>query len=159
MGLHYNVARWYEPGVGRYTRPDPAGIILDLDLVPPRITTASGGPCFPSVSLGFEMNHLYGYADQSPVMYVDVNGAGPIGWILNKARCAYWGTVCWNGAKDCKERWECEIREMDEEQLAEHSSRYGVSSVSDLIFKVCFASRESCQKALKYCGDIAHVFP
>src|SRR6185369_11615643 len=24
-GLHYNLRRWYEPGTGRYSQPDPSG--------------------------------------------------------------------------------------------------------------------------------------
>ena len=47
-GIDYNLMRWYASAIGRYTRPDPKGILR------------AGGP-----------SHLYGYADASPLVYVD----------------------------------------------------------------------------------------
>ncbi len=29
--LKYRIARWYEPGVGRYTRADPLGLLADIN--------------------------------------------------------------------------------------------------------------------------------
>ncbi|MEA2560636.1 MAG: hypothetical protein QOH06_2140 [Acidobacteriota bacterium] len=31
-GLYYNVHRWYQPGAGLYTRPDPLGVVEDVHL-------------------------------------------------------------------------------------------------------------------------------
>ncbi len=50
-GLHYNVARWYRAGTGRYTRPDPLGISAGLN--------------------------LYHYGLSNPMVYVDPDGRNP----------------------------------------------------------------------------------
>jgi RHS repeat-associated protein len=51
MGLYYNVNRWYEGGMGRYTTPDPIGL--------------SGGV------------NLYTYAWENPVKWIDPDGLSP----------------------------------------------------------------------------------
>lgn len=56
-----NLYRWYSPGTGSYTRPDPLGL-LNLSTFSPR--TAFGS--------GIEM--LYGYAEMSPLLRVDSLG-------------------------------------------------------------------------------------
>jgi RHS repeat-associated protein len=40
-GIYYNVHRWYQPEIGRYTRPDPLGLVGDEDNP---YTYAKGGP-------------------------------------------------------------------------------------------------------------------
>jgi RHS repeat-associated protein len=51
-GLHYNVMRYYHPGLGRYLQSDPIGL--------------EGGV------------NTYGYALQNPVMYYDPSGNVPL---------------------------------------------------------------------------------
>lgn len=56
----YNVHRWYQPGVGRYTRPDPWGIDRPEGIA-----------------------HLYNYGKNRPTLFVDPEGLSPFPvWIL-----------------------------------------------------------------------------
>ncbi len=52
VGLHYNYFRDYDPAVGRYVEPDPAGLVGGMS--------------------------LYSYVLQSPVNYFDANGLLPL---------------------------------------------------------------------------------
>jgi len=63
-GVNYNVHRWYQPGTGRYTRPDPIGLIGSIN--------------------------LYGYVEQNPVMKIDPLGLATLGIggrIINRSNC------------------------------------------------------------------------
>jgi RHS repeat-associated protein len=51
-GLHQNWMRDYDPTTGRYLQPDPLGLIAGMN--------------------------VYGYANQSPMMYIDPNGENPL---------------------------------------------------------------------------------
>ena len=53
--VFYNLHRWYQPGTGRYTRPDPLG-------VDPIATGLEGNP------------NLYAYAASNPVFLIDPKG-------------------------------------------------------------------------------------
>jgi RHS repeat-associated protein len=53
--IYYNVHRWYQPGTGRYARPDPLG-------VEPIATGLEGNP------------NLYAYAASNPVLLIDPKG-------------------------------------------------------------------------------------
>jgi RHS repeat-associated protein len=56
----YNVHRWYQPGTGSYSRPDPLGIVNQATFGP-----GSGrGP----------VRQLYGYAEMNPVLRFDPLG-------------------------------------------------------------------------------------
>ena len=55
-GLYYNLHRWYESGTGKYTRPDPMGLI-----------GADRGGLFGA-------RHLYAYARGNPTFFIDYLG-------------------------------------------------------------------------------------
>ena len=68
--LHYNMARDYDPAIGRYIQPDGIGILTALIPIP-------GGP----------LNHLYAYVDSNPLSHVDPDGYLKLpDWLMN------WGT-------------------------------------------------------------------
>jgi hypothetical protein len=73
--IYYNVARWYEPQTGRYTRVDPLGLGLLMNATPPPGLTEVEAFLSATVRAGnpkFEMP--YGYAAQSPIVYYDPDG-------------------------------------------------------------------------------------
>jgi len=55
----YQVHRWYTPGIGSYTRPDPLGVVN-------RATFGGGG--------GDPVRQLYGYAEMNPILRFDPLG-------------------------------------------------------------------------------------
>ena len=61
--MYYNVHRWYAPGIGSYTRPDPLGVV---DQVFFSFTPAGGSQA--------SLRHLYGYAVQNPLVLIDPLG-------------------------------------------------------------------------------------
>ncbi len=74
LGMVYLRARWYAPGVGRFTQPDPYPCPLCLS---------------PTLS-------LYIYADNHPINRTDPTGLFPFPWewpawlVVELARAAYW---------------------------------------------------------------------
>jgi hypothetical protein len=61
---YYNVHRWYQPGTGRYTLPDPIGLLGGIN--------------------------LYGYVEQNPVMAMDPLGLATMGIggrVINWSNC------------------------------------------------------------------------
>lgn len=60
--IYYNVHRWYENGVGRYTRPDPLGLAVG-ELRSPGMPLADN-----------ERFSIYAYAGSSPLSFVDPLG-------------------------------------------------------------------------------------
>jgi RHS repeat-associated protein len=79
-GLHQNWMRDYDPTTGRYLQADPLGLVAGMS--------------------------VYGYANQSPMMFVDPNGEHPLlfALLLGVAFAAWdtWGQLDENGW-----RWEC----------------------------------------------------
>lgn len=59
-GVYYNVHRWYELGVGRYTRPDPLHVV-------------EANRPFMTAGLGHRWS-LYSYVDGNPLLFVDPLG-------------------------------------------------------------------------------------
>jgi len=78
----YLRARWYAPGVGIFTAPDPW----------------EGDPLLP-ISL-----HPYAYANNNPANYLDPTGRQPLEWIL--ARLRDQAEACYN-AGDFQCLWNC----------------------------------------------------
>ncbi|MFL6260856.1 MAG: RHS repeat domain-containing protein [Thermoanaerobaculia bacterium] len=64
--LDYNVMRWYASGTGRYSRPDPLGVLR------------AGGTA-----------HLYGYAEASPLVYADPWGLDALTQNPDNLDCFY----------------------------------------------------------------------
>jgi len=81
-GLYYNVNRYYDPAVGRYTQPDPIGVAGGLN------------PC--------------SYAGGNPLSYTDPKGLNPVAigalaCAANPIACAAAGAaVCW-GIPSCRQ--------------------------------------------------------
>jgi RHS repeat-associated protein len=77
-GLHQNWMRDYDPTTGRYLQADPLGLIAGMN--------------------------VYGYANQSPMMYIDPRGenpvivAGIVAGALIGGGAGYLETGCWEGA-------------------------------------------------------------
>ncbi len=81
-GLHYNVYRWYEPGTGRYTRPDPLGAGGPSSFSPfqsaqfslARVRGIAGDPA------GWRQDgaNLYSYALSNPLSFTDPLGLEPV---------------------------------------------------------------------------------
>ncbi len=146
--LYYNVHRWYEYGTGRYTRVDPTGLLPDLDLLQYPATRQA-----PRSQFTWALEnvvHPYGYARESPLVYLDVNGANPLKYL--DPRCIFWGIVCIKSSTNCRERWECIFRE-NPEAAPTYFQEVGVSSFSGFYFEVCL-NIPSCRKALRYCGKV-----
>jgi RHS repeat-associated protein len=59
-GVYYNVHRWYQPGTGSYTRPDPLGVVNQAAFSP----TSGQAP----------VRQPYGYAEMNPVIRFDSLG-------------------------------------------------------------------------------------
>ena len=72
--LHYNGYRYYDPERGAYPTPDPRGILLDFSDPQRQVALQMGLPIPDSRNVG--INHLYGYADQNPLLYIDPTGEG-----------------------------------------------------------------------------------
>lgn len=53
--------RWYSPGTGRYTRPDPLGLV-------------NPNTFSPSSALGSRLEMVYGYAEMNPLLRIDAMG-------------------------------------------------------------------------------------
>jgi RHS repeat-associated protein len=139
VGLYYNVYRYYMPGTGRYTRPDPVnlGILenvgrpgtLPIDAVDAYHLSMlrTGNPRF---------EHAYGYVAQNPLLFADPTGlfgpgalamaggacvAGdgplPIGDVVGVpllVAAGIWGAGIviadwWDNADDCEE---CKTRDI-----------------------------------------------
>jgi RHS repeat-associated protein len=79
-GLHQNWMRDYDPTTGWYLQADPLGLV----------TGAS----------------VYGYANQSPMMYADPNGEHPVLWALAFG-LAFAGWDLWGQLDENGWRWEC----------------------------------------------------
>jgi RHS repeat-associated protein len=81
-GLHQNWMRDYDPTTGRYLQADPLGLIAGMN--------------------------VYGYANQSPMMYLDPNGENPLlaAMILAGAGAVLfdWGLAVWQG--ECYTIWD-----------------------------------------------------
>jgi RHS repeat-associated protein len=78
-GLHYNYFRTYDPIVGRYTQPDPLGVILRA--AGPQTSMwlpGVNGVFYAKTAIFTELNNLYGYASQNPVKFIDSSGLAPI---------------------------------------------------------------------------------
>jgi hypothetical protein len=92
----------------------------------------------------------YAYAFGDPVAKRDPDGLGKI-----DPRCWYWGYVCTHSSADCKQRWRCAFLDMSPEEQYQYFQAAGVSSESAFFVKVCFLGLPSCQKMIKYCGELA----
>jgi len=78
-GLHYNYFRYYDPGTGRYLTADAVGIVPDQTTVP------------------FNLNHLFVYAGNNPINYVDQYGLLP-GFPWPWPNGGPFGPVCGSGS-------------------------------------------------------------
>ncbi len=152
--LYYNLNRWYEPSTGRYTRSDPEGLSLFFSSMPKRGALRASLEvlaAFP-VQLG-QLNLLYAYADQSPHVFSDPTGTGPLKWL----RCFYYTPRCLNSAFECKDIWRACIRNWyandDYDKLQQNLDRAGVATEGDFIYKFCFTDNENCVKAIKHCSS------
>ena len=74
-GYSQNWNRDYDPSTGRYLQPDIVGILNDYKSSP---ELAAANITFPFAQPPYgNLNQLYGYAEQNPVMLVDETGLGP----------------------------------------------------------------------------------
>jgi RHS repeat-associated protein len=72
-GLNYNYRRdGYESGTGRYTQPDPFGVLRDYSKSHFFVSRSTDGEGDTTFTGG--LNSLYGYADQNPVNRFDSYG-------------------------------------------------------------------------------------
>jgi len=71
LGVYYNGHRWYQPGIGRYTRPDPWGVDQ------PR-----------------GVSHLYAYSRSNPLLFTDPEGLAAFGNLFQFF-------PNWQDAEDC----------------------------------------------------------
>jgi len=62
VGPYYNMARYYDPAIGRYTQVDP---VLEQTMEVPQGALECGGACGPL---------SYGYGRNNPLKYVDPSG-------------------------------------------------------------------------------------
>ncbi|ARN73931.1 RHS repeat domain-containing protein [Oceanicoccus sagamiensis] len=76
-GLAYNYYRDYDPSLGRYIQSDPRGVLLDFS-DPQRQVAAQMGLGIPDYPYVSSLNHVYGYAGQDPVNYIDPTGEGVV---------------------------------------------------------------------------------
>lgn len=72
-GLHYNYYRDYDPTLGRYIQSDPIGITKDYSDPQLQVAIKMGIPIYSDDNNG-RLNHLYGYASQSPISVIDAYG-------------------------------------------------------------------------------------
>ncbi len=74
-GLNYNYYRYYDPQIG-YTQPDPIGILRDYSNPQLQMAMRQGVPLRSGLSgIGpYSLNHLYGYAGQNPINFIDPLG-------------------------------------------------------------------------------------
>jgi len=106
-GLYYNYYRDYDPSLGRYIQADPRGINLDFSDPQRQIAIDAGVPISDDDPFG--LNHTYGYANQSPLIYEDPTGENALGIAVAVAAYTGWNInnnvdnnmVC---KQDCKER-------------------------------------------------------
>ena len=150
--LYYNVHRWYEPATGRYTAPEPAGVVAFYTMPPGPRLSGEVLPLLAPYPVHFgQLNLMYGYADQAPLSFTDPDGAGVLKWI----QCAYYSRRCLISAFRCRDFWrdwfrEC-YRNEDFDKLQENLRRAGVATDAQFIYKVCFLEDKDCQKATKTC--------
>ena len=90
--LYYNYFRYYDPSTGRYTTSDPRGVLLDFSEPSRQIAAQMGAP-IPRVTSFNNLNHIYGYANQNPLMYTDPTGEfTPIAGAIGGAAAGFLGT-------------------------------------------------------------------
>jgi RHS repeat-associated protein len=71
-GLHYNGFRDYHPKLGRYLQADPIGINRDFSDPVMQVAKRMGMPLNQGSSN--KLNHPYAYADNNPIMRIDIFG-------------------------------------------------------------------------------------
>jgi RHS repeat-associated protein len=79
-GLHQNWMRDYDPTTGRYLQADPLGLVAGMN--------------------------VYGYANQSPIMYLDPNGENPL-LAAAALGLAFAAWDLWDQLDENGWRWEC----------------------------------------------------
>lgn len=72
-GLYYNYFRDYDPSIGRYIESDPIGILRDYSDPHLRLDLELG-VIEEGDFAGENLNHLYGYVGQNPLMWYDPYG-------------------------------------------------------------------------------------
>jgi len=141
-GMLFYRARFYQPGIGRFSQEDPLAWFAALN--------ENGNSRSFSAALQVEpQGRDYRYVENDPIAYVDPSGL----WKVPSPSCFYWFTVCVPGAEDCRRRWCAIFRDLPPEDQQPYFDAVQVSGEAGFYSKVCFFGRPSCRTFFEKCGN------